>query len=117
MALYCRATPDRATEGVIYDGMQVSAWTRTARAECGLGTACADVMGMRLGWTELDCLGLNIPALDRLFGALGGATFVYNSILPESNIELISSRVCRPAGAFSPNFLVFFPAFSASEQF
>lgn len=54
-----------------------------------------------LGWAELDCLGLNIPALDRLFGALGGATFVYNNILPESNIELISSyRVSKRAGAF-----------------
>lgn len=54
-----------------------------------------------LDWAELDCLGLNIPALDRLFGALGGATFVYNNILPESNIELISSyRVSKRAGAF-----------------
>lgn len=65
---------------------------------------------MWLGWAELDCLGLNIPALDRLLGALGGATFVYNNILPDSNIELILSRVCKTAGAFSPNFLVF-PAF------
>jgi hypothetical protein len=38
-------------------------------------------------WIELNCLGLNIPALDRLLGALGAATFVYNNILPESNIE------------------------------
>lgn len=54
-----------------------------------------------LDWAESDCLGLNIPALDRLFGALGGATFVYNNILPESNIELISScRVSKRAGAF-----------------
>lgn len=83
---------------MICDGMQVSAWTRTARSECGLGTACAYLVDMRL---ELDCLGLNIPALDRLFGALGGATFVYNNILPESNIELISSyRVSKRAGAF-----------------
>lgn len=75
------------------------------------------LVGMRLGWTELDCLGLNIPALDRLFGALGGATFVYNSILPESNIELISSRVCRPAGAFSPNFLSFSLPFPLVNSF
>lgn len=37
----------------------------------------------------MNCLGLNIPALDRLLGALGGATFVYNNILPDSNIEAI----------------------------
>lgn len=71
---------------------------------------------MWLNWAELDCLGLNIPALDRLFGALGGATFVYNSILPDSNIELILSRVSKNAGAFSPNFLVVPCLFSSTNE-
>lgn len=81
-----------------------------------MGTAGAYLVDMRLDWTELDCLGLNIPALDRLFGALGGATFVYNNILPESNIELILSLVSKPAGAFRPNFLVVPCLFSNVEQ-
>lgn len=80
--------------------MQVSARARTARSERGMGTACAYLVDMRLDWAELNCLGLNIPALERLFGALGGATFVYNNILPDSNIELILSWVSKPAGAF-----------------
>lgn len=55
---------------------------------------------------------MNIPALDRLLGALGGATFVYNNILPDSNIEPIAFcgvlKMPAPPGVYvQSGFLLF----------